>query len=207
VGIVGFSRTSWLTDFMLTHTSRNLKAASSADSGIYTYGGYFRYNLAQQMKGDETQLGGAPFGNTRKYWLKYAPAFNADRMRAPLLMEYTQTPDDALELFVALNRLGKPVELYCYPKGTHPLDTPFERVASLQRNLDWFRFWMQDYESKAPNYDPDQYVRWRKLRKQQQWNASIRNKGKEPTTEFLRQTAPGSIAIPQNRAPAAIMQP
>lgn len=207
VGVVGFSRTSWLTDFMLTHTTRNFKAASSADSGIYTYGGYFRYNLAQQMKGDETQLGGSPFGDTWKYWLKYAPAFNAERVRAPLLMEYTKAPDGALEFFVALNRLGKPVELYCYPNGTHPLDTPFERIASLQRNVDWFRFWMQGYEGKAPDYDPDQYVHWRKLREQQQWNARIRTEGKEPTTEFLRQTAPGTVAMPQNRAPAAIMQP
>jgi len=165
VGIVGFSRTSWLTDFMLTHTKYDLKAASSADSGLYTYGGYFRYNRSeQQLRGDDKQVGGPPYGDTLKYWLEYAPAFNADKVTAPVLMEYTGTAEHGFEFFVALSRLKKPVELYRYPKGGHPLDTPFERVASLQRNVDWFRFWMHGNEGKAPDYDPEQFVRWRALR-------------------------------------------
>jgi len=169
VGIVGFSRTSWLTDFTITHTSYRFMAAASADSGIYTYGAYFRYNdSALLIKGYENQVGGPPYGDTRKYWLAYAPPFNAENVTAPLLMEYTGTAESAFEFFVALNRLGKPVELIRYPKGGHPLDTPFERVASLQRNVDWFRFWMHGYEGKPPDYDPDQYVRWRNLRKLQQ---------------------------------------
>ncbi len=79
-------------------------------------------------------------------------------------MEYAGPADHGFEFFVALSRLGKPVELYRYPKGEHPLDTPSERVASLQRNVDWFRFWIQGYESKPPGYDLDQFVRWRALR-------------------------------------------
>jgi hypothetical protein len=67
-------------------------------------------------------------------------------------------------VFTALHRQNKPVELFFYPKGEHELDTPFERIASLQRNVDWFRFWMQAYEGKAPNYDADQYIRWRTMR-------------------------------------------
>lgn len=208
VGIVGFSRTSWLVDFLLTHSRYKLMAASSADSGLYTYGGYFRYNRPLQLlAGDETQVGGPPFGDTRKYWLEYAPPFNAEKITTPLLMEYTDTAEHGLEFFVALSRLGKAVEFFRYPKGAHPLDTPFERIASLQRNLDWFRFWMQDYEDEAPSYDPGQYVRWRKLRDQQQWNERMRGQARDPVVEFLRQTSPGATTPPQNRAPALMTQP
>lgn len=206
VGIIGFSRTSWLVDFMLTHSSYKITAASSADSGLYTYGGYFRYNRSLQLlRGDDIQVGGPPYGSTRKYWLEYAPPFNAEQITTPLLMEYTGTAEHGFEFFIALGRLGKPVEFFRYPNGEHPLDTPFERLASLQRNVDWFRFWMQSYEGKAPDYDPDQYVRWHKLRDQQQWNDRMRSQGKDPGLEFLRQTAPGASPQPRDRAPAAMV--
>ena len=192
VGIVGFSRTSWLTDFTLTHSTYKFAAASSADSGTNTYGGYFRYNDAGTMNSSESQVGGPPYGDTLRNWLKYAPPFNASNVQAPILMEYTRDPKDAFEFFVALARQGKPVELYNYPKGAHPLDTPFERLASLQRNVDWFRFWMQGYEGKAPKYDPDQYIRWHKLREQQEWNKRMRAQGKDPAAEYLRKTISGA---------------
>jgi dipeptidyl aminopeptidase/acylaminoacyl peptidase len=167
VGIGGFSRTSWLTDFVVTHSTQKFVAASSADSGIYNYWTYFRSNSREDMKSDETQLGGPPYGGTLADWLKYAPPFNADRVRAAVLMEYTGTSEHGFEWFVALNRMNKAVELYRYPKGAHPLDTPFERIASLQRNVDWFRFWVKGDEDPDP-VKADQYARWRELRRLQE---------------------------------------
>jgi dipeptidyl aminopeptidase/acylaminoacyl peptidase len=163
VGIGGFSRTSWLTDFVLTHSRHKFVVASSADSGIYNYGTYFKYNSRESMKSAETQVGGPPYGGTLANWLAYAPPFNVDKVSSAVLMEYTGLADHGLEFLVALNRCGKAVELYRYPKGTHPLDTPWERQASLQRNIDWFRFWLQGYERPQPE-DPEQYKRWRAMR-------------------------------------------
>lgn len=163
VGIGGFSRTSWLTDFVLTHSNHKFLAASSADSGIYNYGTYFSSNSSEDMKGDETQLGGPPYADTLTDWLTYAPPFNADKVNAAVLMEYTGKAEHGFEFFVALSRLRKAVEFYRYPHGQHPLDTPSERVASLQRNVDWFRFWLQGYERPNPE-DREQYTRWRALR-------------------------------------------
>ena len=188
IGIVGFSRTSWLTDFTLTHSSRNFVAASSADSGIYTYGDYFMYNSSVLMRASETQVGGPPYGDALKYWLEYAPPFNAREVKAAVLMEYIDTAAYGLEFFTALRRLGKPVAFYRYPHGAHPLDTPFERVSSLHRNIDWFRFWMQEYERIPLEYDLQQYVQWRKLREQQAWNDMVSREGGNPVTEYLRQT-------------------
>jgi len=168
VGISGFSRTSWYVDFMLTHSDFQFAAASSADSGLYTYGGYWLWNSESEAEDSEAQLGGPPYGDTFKNWLDYTPAFNANRVSAPVLMEYTKEtsfgPVAAYEFFAALHRQGKAVELIYYPKGDHELDTPWERVASLRRNVDWFRFWMRGYQGEPPPYDPDQYVRWRMLR-------------------------------------------
>ena len=168
VGIIGFSRTSWLLDFMLTHSKVKFAAASSADSGAYNYGSYWLMNDERLFVAYETQYGGPPYGESFQSWLKYAPAFNAQNVTAPLLMEYTQgwlgsEPVSAYEFFVALRRQGKPVDLFYYPKGEHELDTPAERIASLQRNVDWFRFWIQGYE--RPDLGAStQYARWRSLK-------------------------------------------
>ncbi len=205
VGIVGFSRTSWLTDFTLTHSAYKFTAASSADGGANTYGTYFQGNESGYMTALESDYGGPPYGKTLPNWLEYAPPFKASNVQAPILMESTYV-NGVFEFFVALARQGKAVELYYYPKGAHPLDTPFERLASLQRNVDWFRFWMQGYEGKVPDYDPEQYVRWRRLRKQQEWNDHIRAQGKDPSSEFLRQTTAGAVRGDAEPAPAALPQ-
>ena len=181
VGLIGFSRSSWKTDFLLTHSELKLAAASSADSGFGNYGVYW---LFQRIGEYESLYGGPPYGPSLQNWLKYAPAFNADKVRTPILMEYTGNggllpePIHGYEFFTVLHRLGKAVELFFYPKGEHELDTPFERVASLRRNVDWFRFWLQGYEGNPPAYDAEQYIRWRKLRAlQEEQERAIRSGG------------------------------
>ena len=77
-------------------------------------------------------------------------------------------------LLDAIDMLGKQVELYNYPRGAHPLDTPIERLMSLQRNVDWFRFWMQGYDRPDPE-DPEQYARWRAMRSRAHSEVRARN--------------------------------
>jgi dipeptidyl aminopeptidase/acylaminoacyl peptidase len=162
IGIVGFSRTAWLVDFVLSHSSYHFQAASGADGVAYGYMEYTSFLDMGPILSYEDQIGGPPYGDTFKNWLAYSVPFNASHIDAPLLMEYTEI-ESAYELFTQLSRQGKPVELYYYPNGSHPLDTPLNRVSSLHRNVDWFRFWLQNYERPAPE-DPDQYERWRAMR-------------------------------------------
>src|SRR5207253_1664385 len=77
VGVIGFSRTSWKTDFMLTHSDFKFAAVSSADSGIYNYAQYGFSNEHSWQAEEDKMMGGPPFGATLENWLKYAPAFNA----------------------------------------------------------------------------------------------------------------------------------
>jgi len=68
--------------------------------------------------------------------------------------------------YAALRLLHKPVELVMLNTDEHVLTNPSVRLASQGGSVDWFRFWLQDYEDPDPA-KAEQYVRWRELRKLQ----------------------------------------
>jgi hypothetical protein len=132
---------------------------------------------------DQT-YGGPPYGPTLENWLKYSISFNIDKTHAPLLMEQMGygTPYNesevvpislapAFEVFTGLNRLKKPVELYYYPMEEHAPEHPKARLATMQRNVDWYRFWLKDEEDSDPA-KAEQYKRWRELRKLQETSSA-----------------------------------
>lgn len=184
VGIIGFSRTGWYTEFILAHSKIHYRAATVADNVQYSLGEYWLHHETDRIKSWELTYGGPPYGATLKNWLDYSISFNMDKIHTPLLMEemgngklYSNpsTPPIPLaasfEVFTGLNRLNKPVEMYYYPNEGHTPDHPQARLATMQRNLDWYRFWLQGYERSNPE-DPQQYIRWRKMRELQQEDAS-----------------------------------
>jgi dipeptidyl aminopeptidase/acylaminoacyl peptidase len=165
VGLMGFSRTSWLADFIATQSSFSYRAISSCDSGIYNYASYFMGDDDYRAAVDP-QYGATPFTTEgMKLYRRYAPSFNAHKVRAPVLLQYhgIAGPVSAMEYLGALRGHNKPVELMWFPDGEHNLVRPTERVASLQANVDWFRFWLKDEEDADPA-KAAQYARWRKLR-------------------------------------------
>lgn len=176
VGIVGFSRTGWYTEFALAHSKVSYAAATTTDNITYSLGTYWLLHSDGVIRSYDAMYGGPPYLKTKENWQKYSISFNVDKIHTPLLMEemgYGALYDDAMrpplnliahfELFTGLNRLAKPVELYYYPLEEHAPDHPQARLASLQRNVDWYRFWLQSYERPNPE-DPDQYGRWEHLR-------------------------------------------
>jgi hypothetical protein len=136
--------------------------------------------------------GGAPYGSGLRNWSDYSVSFNLNKFHTPLLMEEMgyDTPYDNVmapplylvtkfEVFSGLNRLKKPVELYYYPDDEHLPKHPQARLASVQRNVDWYRFWLQGYERPNPE-DPGQYLRWHELRLlQEQGDKLSRNEPQE----------------------------
>lgn len=180
VGIIGFSRTGWYTEFILAHSAIHYHAATVADNVHFSLGEYWLRHDVDTIKSFEVTYGGPPYGSTLKNWLAGSVSFNLDKIHTPLLMEemgdgkyYDSTDSPPLslavnfEVFTGLNRLNRPVEMYYYPNDGHTPEHPQARLATLQRNVDWYRFWLQDYERPDPE-DPQQYVRWRKLRELQQ---------------------------------------
>ncbi len=47
----------------------------------------------------------------------------------------------------ALKELGKPVELYIFPNEYHNKTQPMHRWNVYRRNVQWFQFWLQGFES------------------------------------------------------------
>ncbi|MGD0782827.1 MAG: prolyl oligopeptidase family serine peptidase, partial [Candidatus Aminicenantales bacterium] len=188
VGLMGFSRTSWTVDFTLTHSKEAWAAAVSADSGIYNYGTYLGdKNLRSGMA---AMYGGPPYGETLKIWLEYAPAFSAQNVRTPLLMQYNGKISMAAEFYSALIVQGKPVELVLFPEGKHVLELPLQRAGSMQGSVDWFRFWLQGEENPHPQYQ-GQNERWRALRALHEWNEKLIAAGKDPAAEFIKKRRNG----------------
>jgi dipeptidyl aminopeptidase/acylaminoacyl peptidase len=193
VGIIGFSRTGWWVDFNLFRSTVHYAAATATDNVQYSLSDYWLSPSASD--GMEAMYGGPPYGKTLKNWQDYSISFNLDKVRTPLLVELMGygVHDDLLyatptnlathyEVVKGLSRLGKPVELYYYPDEGHELDHPRARQATLQRNVDWYRFWLQGYERPNPE-DPDQYKRWERLRELQDVDAKSTVHSQSDTTK------------------------
>jgi dipeptidyl aminopeptidase/acylaminoacyl peptidase len=171
VGVIGFSRTVYHVLEALT-TSKVAFAAASVTDGINL--GYFEYLFTVDSQYDrevDLMMGGKPFGTEGlRNWLARSPGFNMDKVKTPLLL-LQPGPQSVFvdwEPYAALRYLRKPVDLIMLRPGTHVMTNPSQRLASETINVDWFRFWLQGSEGEAPDYDPDQYVRWRSLCKQRQ---------------------------------------
>jgi hypothetical protein len=69
----------------------------------------------------------------------------------------------SIELVREMSDAHRPFDAFVYHNERHLRWQPGHRMAIYNRNLDWFRFWLQDF------VDPDaakadQYDRWGKLR-------------------------------------------
>jgi len=98
------------------------------------------------------------------YWKPISFKLNAGAMTTPLLM---QLPDaeylGALESYTALREKGQPVDLFVFPNETHTKWQPAHRLASYERTLDWFNFWLNGVEDSDPA-KRGQYLTWHRLR-------------------------------------------
>lgn len=163
VGLQGFSRTCFVALYFLTHSSYHIAAADVTDGVDYSYLQYLVYGGA----GTERMNGGRPWGATRAQWLERAAGFRLDLITTPLRLTAIGAHSvlQEWEPYAGMLAQGKPAELVYISDGSHLLVKPWERMTSQQGAVDWYRFWLQNYE------DPDsgkagQYMRWRALRAQ-----------------------------------------
>jgi len=181
VGIIGFSRKGWYVEFILAHAKTHYRAATATDNVDYSLGEYWLYHEARLITADDAVYGGPPYGATLKNWIDYSVSFNLDKFHTPLLMEEMGGLEPGVyndrapplnlaahyEVFTGLNRLNKPVEMYFYPYEEHQMDHPQARFSSMQRNVDWYRFWLEGEEDPG-SAKADQYARWHQLRQLQE---------------------------------------
>jgi dipeptidyl aminopeptidase/acylaminoacyl peptidase len=169
IGVVGFSWTCWYAVDALIDAPDLFAAATIADGFDDSYMQYLLFGvdggpIRKQM---ERIYGTMPFGAGLNTWVKEAPGFHLDQVRAPVRIEAIN-PTSVLqewELYSSLRMQGKPVDLIYFPHGTHIHQAPLERLESQQGDVDWFRFWLEGYVDPDPSKRA-QYLRWERLRNQ-----------------------------------------
>ena len=163
VGMGGLSFGSEVTMWTVIHS--DLIAAASVASPQFEPANYWFNNFRGRDHGDVLRKFwglGAP-NETPEQWRLLSPALNVEKIRAPLLLQLPeQEARYAVELYARLSHSPTPTEMYVFPDERHIKTQPVHRLAAYRRNVDWFRFWLQDHVDPDPA-KADQYRRWRAL--------------------------------------------
>jgi dipeptidyl aminopeptidase/acylaminoacyl peptidase len=164
VGMMGHSLAGFWVQLAITQTNL-FKVVEMHNGGTFSEPGtYWEGGSKQFRELQEHIMGGPPYGETLKNYLSYSMTLNASRIHAPVLMEYdAMEAMSAMEYYEAIQHYRVPVDFFIYPNDGHVIERPEHRFMSLQRNLDWFEFWLLDKENDASS-KTDQYGRWRQLR-------------------------------------------
>ena len=173
VGILGWSATGERVLNLVTFSGAPIRAATLLDgdantlfSLAVTYGASDS-TVARKEKANE----GSPFGESLKRWVHNDPALHTDCVKAALRIEtYGPWVLNNWDIYALLRRQYKPAEMIVIPGGAHALSRPSERMISLQGNVDWYRFWLEDEERHEVVLPGEteaaltaQYVRWRQM--------------------------------------------
>jgi dipeptidyl aminopeptidase/acylaminoacyl peptidase len=178
VGVIGFSRTCFYVMEMLTASSAvHIRAASITDGVMADY---LQYMTAVDLgsnslaREDDVLIGAPPFGQGLEQWIRRSPLFNVEKIVTPLLVVAVGRENLPFMWgpYAALRYLHKPVDLIVLNDNQHVLTNPGARMASQGGSVDWFRFWLQDYEDPDPA-KVEQYARWNGLR-----NSSASERGR-----------------------------
>lgn len=96
-------------------------------------------------------------------WKNMSPALNVDQIEAAVLMQLPeQEARLATEFIGRLSRSAIPSDFYIFPDEAHVKTQPRHKLAVYQRNLDWFRYWLQAYRDPDP-LKSEQYGLWDKM--------------------------------------------
>lgn len=168
VGISGFSRNGYFAYHALSHPHFPFAAAVVADNFDASY---MQTVLGDNYTDAEAAIGAPASGTGLRTWLERATGFNADAIRAPLLLigQSSGAVENILqqwEILGRLRRLHRSVEMYIMPgidaHPSHNPQNPGQVIAVQERAVDWFDFWLNGHEDSDPE-KAGQYVRWEKL--------------------------------------------
>jgi len=164
MGIMGWSWGGFYTPYIQTHYPDWFIAAAAGDGGNHQPTFYWINNSQWRAMEDRFFGFGGPNGPHRDRWRETAPIYNVDRLRAPLLLEYSQGGWlGGIDLFREIRSHGGMAELHIYRSDGHVLDRPANRYTSATRHVDWFRFWLLGEEDSTAE-KAAQYARWHQLR-------------------------------------------
>lgn len=165
VGMGGLSYGGAVT--LWTVGESDLLTAASVSSPVVSP----NYYLLGSLRGDsflvelQTTWGLGSPEETPEQWRVLSPAFKLERISTPVLFQKSEHEYMySLDYAIPLVREGM-ADLYVFPNETHVKFQPRHKLAVYERNLDWFRFWLQDFEDDDPR-KAGQYRHWRIMREQ-----------------------------------------
>lgn len=163
---VGFGGLSFGSEVaMWLATESDLLSAISASSPMISPN-YYMFNM---LKGEDFLDGlgkywqlGAP-EETPERWREISPTFRLERIKSPILFQMSEQEfRHAVDYVVPLVGDGR-ADAWVFAHAPHQKFQPKHKLAVYERNLDWFRFWLQGYEDPDPE-KTQQYRYWRSMR-------------------------------------------
>lgn len=162
VGMGGLSFGSEVAMWTATH-SNLLKAVSIASISVEPT--YYWFNARPGRETFTQSIGYFGLGHPDEDpagWDRMSASRNVERITAPVLMQMPENEarqSIELQSRLATARMG---EMHIFPLAPHIKVEPRQKLAAYQRNLDWFRYWLQGYQDPDPA-KADQYRRWQTL--------------------------------------------
>ena len=141
LGVMGASYGGFMTNWIVTQTSR-FKAAASACSLSDLPQEYYLSEAGDFM----IEYFGLPW-DANESLIQHSPITHVRNVNTPLLIQHGENDmrvpvGQAKEFYRALKALNKTVELDIYPRGGHVnFEPPLEREY-WRRNLEWFTRWL-----------------------------------------------------------------
>lgn len=166
IGIAGYSRGAEVALYTMSQSKMFAAAAigdgsASADT-YWSSGNKFGANWNQAL------YGGSPYDSDSQVLDNYrrlSPSFRAAEFNGPLLQQFPAiNAPFAFELRRLLLDAGVATELVFYPDESHIFWHPERRAAAMQRNLDWFDYWLRGIcdSNSAERVQSAPLGRWRR---------------------------------------------
>lgn len=165
IGIMGQSHGSWLGPTVVTRNPDLFEAASFAEGAADYISVYGQMSGWLNLNVHERYFPGTPYDALDRY-IELSPIFHLAGTETPMLLEYGQQSlaVQGMEYASALWRHGIPHELVIYPETGHGITSAALRLDSMERNLDWFDYWMLGREDPAPG-KAGRYARWEAMKR------------------------------------------
>ncbi|EFK33967.1 Prolyl tripeptidyl peptidase precursor [Chryseobacterium gleum] len=152
VGLIGFSHGGYETNYIATQSDRFAAYISGAGNSDLVRS-YFSYNYQfngpfyWQFENGQYEMP-KPFFSDKELYIKNSPVYNADSVRAPILL-WTGSNDQnidwqqTIEYFLSLKRSGRTAFAIVYPNEGHGLANTKNLLDIAVRIEDWFDFYLK----------------------------------------------------------------
>ena len=143
LGVMGASYGGYMTNWIVTQTSRFKAAAAGAS--IADLADLYYLTDAGEVMAEYYKL---PWENPEGY-ARSSPLTHAAKVTTPILISHGDRDPrvplaTAQKFFKALQALGKTAEMDIYPGGGHVFYPPQQEKAVMTRNFEWMRKWIKN---------------------------------------------------------------